>query len=245
MRNCGWRTARAPLVAFTDDDCRPTPEWLQRLLEVARAHPEVIVQGPTQPDPDEMAPLWAGRLVHTMAVEPPSPHCETCNVAYPRAVLERIGGFYEGFRLPFGEDVDLAFRARRSGAAQLTAPDAMVHHAVDPLSLLDRLRWSARWSQMALVVKRNPEYRRTKGAGCGLFLMPPHGSWLLGAVGLLGATRRPALALLAVPWLHGTSRRMRNGRGRLWQRVAERSVIHGFDVGATVAGSVRYRTVLI
>ena len=27
-RNEGWRSARAPLVAFTDDDCEPAPGWL-------------------------------------------------------------------------------------------------------------------------------------------------------------------------------------------------------------------------
>ncbi|MGI8506727.1 MAG: glycosyltransferase family 2 protein, partial [Solirubrobacteraceae bacterium] len=27
-RNAGWRLARAPLVAFTDDDCAPAPGWL-------------------------------------------------------------------------------------------------------------------------------------------------------------------------------------------------------------------------
>ena len=32
-RNRGWRAAAAPLVAFTDDDCRPSTTWLQELLE--------------------------------------------------------------------------------------------------------------------------------------------------------------------------------------------------------------------
>src|SRR5205823_3016543 len=27
-RNRGWRAARAPIVAFTDDDCVPDPGWL-------------------------------------------------------------------------------------------------------------------------------------------------------------------------------------------------------------------------
>src|SRR4051812_42959107 len=34
-RNRGWRAAGAPLVAFTDDDCRPDATWLESLL---RAH---------------------------------------------------------------------------------------------------------------------------------------------------------------------------------------------------------------
>src|SRR5204863_2414575 len=33
QRNAGWRAARAPLIAFTDNDCRPEPDWLERMLE--------------------------------------------------------------------------------------------------------------------------------------------------------------------------------------------------------------------
>src|SRR3954468_15848313 len=32
QRNLGWRTATASLIAFTDDDCRPDPEWLEALV---------------------------------------------------------------------------------------------------------------------------------------------------------------------------------------------------------------------
>src|SRR4051794_16678635 len=28
-RNTGWRAARAPIIAFTDDDCLPAPCWLR------------------------------------------------------------------------------------------------------------------------------------------------------------------------------------------------------------------------
>src|SRR5689334_9499227 len=30
QRNTGWREARAELIAFTDDDCRPEADWLER-----------------------------------------------------------------------------------------------------------------------------------------------------------------------------------------------------------------------
>ncbi|MBA2298411.1 MAG: glycosyltransferase, partial [Actinobacteria bacterium] len=32
QRNTGWRASEAPLVAFTDDDCRPEGRWLERLM---------------------------------------------------------------------------------------------------------------------------------------------------------------------------------------------------------------------
>ena len=36
-RNAGWRAATAPLVAFTDDDCRPSPGWLAAGLRALTA----------------------------------------------------------------------------------------------------------------------------------------------------------------------------------------------------------------
>ena len=35
-RNAAWRMARAPLIAFTDDDCRPPAEWLAVALAAGR-----------------------------------------------------------------------------------------------------------------------------------------------------------------------------------------------------------------
>jgi GT2 family glycosyltransferase len=35
-RHSGWRAARAPLIAFVDDDCAATPEWLAHGLQRAR-----------------------------------------------------------------------------------------------------------------------------------------------------------------------------------------------------------------
>lgn len=43
-RNTGWEAARAPIVAFTDDDCRPEPGWAEALLG-AYADPAVVAAG--------------------------------------------------------------------------------------------------------------------------------------------------------------------------------------------------------
>ena len=47
------RRRAAPLVAFTDDDCRPRPGWLEALLEASADGPSTFLQGRTDPDPDE------------------------------------------------------------------------------------------------------------------------------------------------------------------------------------------------
>ena len=43
-RNTGWQAAKAPVVAFTDDDCRPEPEWAEVLLG-AYEDPSVVGAG--------------------------------------------------------------------------------------------------------------------------------------------------------------------------------------------------------
>ncbi|HYG18884.1 MAG TPA: glycosyltransferase family A protein, partial [Ohtaekwangia sp.] len=39
-RNAGWKNAAAPLIAFTDDDCLPTPRWLDFILDAYEKYPQ-------------------------------------------------------------------------------------------------------------------------------------------------------------------------------------------------------------
>src|SRR3954452_13853911 len=93
-RHAAWRLARAPVIAFTDDDCRPPEDWLERVLAAAQRHPGAIVQGATTKDPDEEAQTHASQY-HSQMITPPTPWAECCNIIYPREVLERLGGFNE------------------------------------------------------------------------------------------------------------------------------------------------------
>src|SRR3546814_267097 len=48
-RNAGWRAARAPVVAFIDDDCTPEPGWVAALARAfARNDRLGVAQGRTQ-----------------------------------------------------------------------------------------------------------------------------------------------------------------------------------------------------
>lgn len=46
-RNRGVAEARGEFLAFTDDDCLPTPTWLEKLVAALREHPEALVGGST------------------------------------------------------------------------------------------------------------------------------------------------------------------------------------------------------
>lgn len=157
-RNSGWQAASGPLIAFTDDDCTAHPDWLVTGLEIASANPHAIVQGRTEPDPSESAN--GGLLTHTVRIDRLGPQYETCNIFYPRQLLESLGGFDERFGdRPAGEDTDLAWRAIESGTPVAFAPDALVFHAVQRLGALGMLSLASRWGPAARLFSEHPATR--------------------------------------------------------------------------------------
>jgi hypothetical protein len=246
QRNLGWRAARTDLVAFTDDDCRPTPEWLERLVERALEYPGAIVQGTTRPDPRDHD-AFAATHVRTIWVESPGRNTQTCNILYERALLERIDGFDETFPAPAGEDVDLALRAQETGAPLVGAPEAVVHHAVEALSLREKLRHDGKWEHLPHLVKLHPGFRRQQCV-LGLWWKREHLGAALALAALACAPRRPwALAGL---WPYYMVERRRHGdsvaaRARAIREMPAHWLVDVAEIGRFVRGSVRYRTVVL
>jgi glycosyltransferase involved in cell wall biosynthesis len=243
QRNLGWRAARGALVAFTDDDCRPEPDWLERLVAAAERAPGQIVQGATRPDPLEHEVLAAPH-VRTLQIEPVGPFAQACNILYPRDLLERLAGFDE--RSVTGEDVGLSLRARAAGVTVVGAPDAIVNHAIESFTLPGIVRENTKWRHLAYLVKRHPELRRE--LELGVFWDRDHLWGAVALVGLLGTLRSPRLAALAVPYALRASRR--RGPGRRGPAVAlpelpGQAVRQIAEVVGLAAGSVRHRTLLL
>jgi hypothetical protein len=243
QRNAGWRAARAAFVAFTDDDCRPEPDWLEALLAAADRRPGQVVQGATRPDPLEHD-VFAAPHVHTLDVDPPGRFAQTCNILYPRELIERLGGFDE--HAIVGEDIDLSLRALEAGAELAGARDAVVNHAIEAHTLPGFVRRNMRWRHLAYVVARHPSLRERCYAG--LFWKESHFQALLALAGLAAARRVPPLALLALPYL-GPELRRRGGRPMdvavAAAEVPGRAVNELAEVLAMAAGSARYRTLVL
>ncbi|MBA2347812.1 MAG: glycosyltransferase family 2 protein [Solirubrobacterales bacterium] len=248
-RNAGWRAARAPLIAFTDDDCRPPSGWVTSVLAAAAAHPGSIVQGRTTVDPDELVVLQHAPFARSQEVEPPVPWAQTCNILYPREVLEAARGFDESLPLAAGEDTDLALRARKAGATYVGEPRMLTHHAVEDATLRARMREVWRWQHLPFVTRRHPEVREHL-AGGGYFWKPAHARVPFLLAGLaLACSRRPLRgALIAAPWAlaslpsYGSSPR---GRLRAVSELPAHAVIDLVEVAALARGSVRHRSLLL
>ncbi len=197
-RQDGWQAAGAPLIAFTDDDCVPTPGWLESGLTACGENPGAIVQGPTEPDPAEADRL--GPFSRTVRVEGYDAAFQTCNIFYPRDVLESVGGFdTEAFgQVHGGEDSDLAWRAIKAGATAVFDERPVVRHAVAELGPIGILRICASWTLLAYA--RHPELRRAHFA-TPRFWKLTH-LWLARALLGLILPRRlwPLKLWLALPW---------------------------------------------
>lgn len=137
-RNAGIELATGSWIAFTDDDCAPSPSWLTELAGAARAHPDALLGGHTVNGLSSNPFAEASQLLVTYL------HEELCerdadgagpaffasnNIALPADRLRRIGGFDTEFPLAAGEDRDLSGRWRHSGGRLVQVPDAtVVHH---------------------------------------------------------------------------------------------------------------------
>lgn len=231
-RNGGWRAGRGRLVAFVDDDCLATAGWLTALVEAAGGRDDVVVQGRTEPDPgarDRIGPFSV-----TLTIGGPNRLYQTCNIAYPRSLLERLGGFDESFRHPCGEDVDLGRRAEVAGAELVYAPDALVHHAVHEPGVWRIVRRMHIWTDAVRILKMYPDVREMLVHR--VFWKRSHPPLVLALAGLLLASRRRRSGLLLVaPYVA-------HYRGR---SVAAHLAVDTAELVTMVAGSLKHRTLML
>lgn len=245
QRNLGWRTAAAPLVAFIDDDCRPHDDWLAELVAAASRHPSAIVQGRTRPDPFEVA-SFASPHARSLRVDPPHDFAQTCNIAYPKDLLERVDGFDETLPAPAGEDTDLGLRARATGAELVGVVDAIVYHAVEAYSLPAALRLNLKWRHLAFVVKRHPQLRRHFTLWA--FWRRSHLEVLGVLIGLGLVSRHPGVLVLGGPWAwRRLTRRGRHKRALLASAVELPGglIVDVAELATMCWGSARYRTLML
>jgi glycosyltransferase involved in cell wall biosynthesis len=244
-RNLGARHARAALIAFMDSDCEATPGWT-RAGKAAFAEGVGIVQGHTLPNPDQDR---SGVLKFWVSVEQESFLYETANIFYARACFEEAGGFPADLsphaETPMGgEDVDLAWRVKRRGWRTRFAPDAVVHHEIRPISigywLINKHLFVFPW-----LLRRFPELRQF--FFLRYFYDRAQAALVAALTGFAFAWLSPLALLGAVPYAAiRFSEPTKTLRGPLrLVRVLAYFVRDGISLLVLVAGSIRYRTLLL
>jgi len=131
-RNLGARMARYEFLAFTDDDCTPTPDWLPILAESLAAQPDRLVGGRTinglSGNIYSEASQWIVDItyMHYNFGEDSRGYFASNNMALRAGLFAAAGGFNES--LWAAEDRELCNRWTHSGYRLQYEPRAVVVH---------------------------------------------------------------------------------------------------------------------
>jgi glycosyltransferase involved in cell wall biosynthesis len=241
-RNRGWHAARGTVIAFTDDDTIPYPDWLAKGLAAF----------------DGAAQVVRGRIVMPLAGLPTDYERDakgletaefvTANCFCLKRVLEDLGGFDERFRYAWREDSDLHFRLLQADVDIRQAPEAVVEHPIRPA------RWGVSISQQkkiqfdALLYKKHPRlYRERIRASARwdyyaivacLFAMVAALVWRQPATGLVaGACWFLLTARFCLQRLHGTIM----SASHILEMIVTSAVIPPLAVFWRLVGIARFR----
>jgi N-acetylglucosaminyl-diphospho-decaprenol L-rhamnosyltransferase len=183
--NRGIAETTAPFVVVCNPDTEAGPDALAVLRHFAEQHPRAGIVAPELRYPDgewqpsrRRFPTVSGTIVrrtplrrvlggtqraHYGLDERPTEPVQAdwllgAFLLLRREMLDELGGFDEGFRL-YGEDIDLAYRAAKSGWERWYVPAAKVTHVhqaeTDKRLLTRQTLWH--WRSIARFVRKHPE----------------------------------------------------------------------------------------
>ena len=160
-RNHGAREARAPRLAFTDDDCAPAPAWLGAMLGATLRQPGALAAGRTlNAVRDNVFSQSSQDVVSFLQTEGEmsgTPFVASNNLALDRAEFLRLGGFPETYRGAGGEDRAFCLAWARAGHRVVPVPRAVVHHH-------HAMGWRGFWRQHAAYGRGSARFHTEEGA---------------------------------------------------------------------------------
>ena len=133
-RNRGVEEALGDLIAFTDDDCLPTPTWLESLVTAHRQCPAALVGGITFNGLADDAFATTSQMIIDLVYEHFNSDATNAyfitsnNMLCTRAAYRDLGGFDTSFPRAGAEDRDYCDRWRASGRPLRLVPAATIEH---------------------------------------------------------------------------------------------------------------------
>lgn len=145
-RNIALREARAPIIAYLDDDAIALPDWCASIVEAFLTYENAgIVGGPVEPIWPEAAPSWLHRWQQgfltivdygsDLRILGEGEWLAGTNIAFRASALKETGGFNEalgrtGSTLLSNEELAVTRKIMESGLRAYYLPQARVMHRV-------------------------------------------------------------------------------------------------------------------
>jgi GT2 family glycosyltransferase len=131
-RNTGAIRAKGKILAFTDDDCAPSPNWLKRMAAAFNQLPDGIIGGrvlnaiPGNPYSATSQLMHEAVYAYYNAKPNQAKFLATNNLALPADRFRTIGGFDTTFFR--AEDNELCNRWLQHGYRMIYVPEIVVYH---------------------------------------------------------------------------------------------------------------------
>ena len=156
-RNFGWLNARAPLVAFTDDDCIPEKHWLQSFVSDYKSGAAIAFTGNTIVPISNRPTDYELNLANLQTAD-----FITANCCVTKKALEQTGGFDEQFTMAWREDSDLEFKLIKENIPIVKIEQAIVVHPVRNVPWGISIKEQRKTMFNALLYKKYPALYRQK-----------------------------------------------------------------------------------
>jgi glycosyltransferase involved in cell wall biosynthesis len=138
-RQIGVAAAHYEIIAFTDSDCHPAFDWLERIIQHFESDPALDGVGGkiVLLQPRNQVQAYSAYVFESILQVPDEPILVThkkmagsfagANAAYRKATVLKVGGFREVFT-NHAEDIDLFWRLVDQGAKLRFDPAVLVEH---------------------------------------------------------------------------------------------------------------------
>jgi glycosyltransferase involved in cell wall biosynthesis len=134
-RNTGAERAKGEFLTFTDDDCTPAPDWLQKLAEHFTEVPVRAIGGRILNALSKNLYSTTSQIIvdvayaHYNANPNPTRFFASNNLTVPAGPFHAIGGFDTTFKT--AEDRDICDRWQHHGFQMTYAPEVLIYHSHD------------------------------------------------------------------------------------------------------------------
>jgi glycosyltransferase involved in cell wall biosynthesis len=204
-RNNGVKNACGDVILFTDDDCVPLNDWIDKMVRpfddpetvgskgvYLTAQKELISRFIQQEYEEKYERLSKSDGINLV---------DTYSAGFRREIFLKIGGYDESFAVPSVEDRDFSYKLWTLGYKMVFVPEAKVYHthAAGLWNYTRKKFKNGYWGVMSMMkypgtianASDTPLTQKVQVILAGLIapgiLLPIFGSWGLGVLGLLSA----------------------------------------------------------